>query len=144
MYAIRSYYGRVTRWAYDDAGRPIARVLPEGQRETFAYNAAGELSEQTDFNGQLTRYGYDAAGREVLRHYASEGREVVTTYTLDGQVETLTDERGTTRYQYGDLGRLTRIDYPTGLFIEYGYDSLGRKVSLKTPERTISYRYDVV
>jgi YD repeat-containing protein len=47
--------GRETRWEFDSMGRETARILPGGERETKAYNAAGELIEHTDFRGRVTR-----------------------------------------------------------------------------------------
>ena len=38
---------------------------------------------------------------------------------------------GTVSYQYDQLGRLTRADYSDGSVIEYTYDAVGNRLSMK-------------
>lgn len=64
------------------------------------------------------------------------------TYTASGQIETVTDHRGTTRYEYDSEARLARRIDPDGTEISYGYDTLGRKTSVTVPSGTTTYTYD--
>ena len=46
----------VTSWVYDELNRVSSRTLPEGQSETFSYNAVGNMLTKIDFNGDTTSY----------------------------------------------------------------------------------------
>ena len=134
---------RTTTWGYDDAGRVISRSLPEGQQETFSYDNASNRTGHIDFNGASHTFGFDSLNRETTATYA-DGIVVTTTYTDTGQVETVTDDRGTTRFAYDERERLTRITYPTGRTIDYGYDDAGNRTSLTTANQALTYTFDVL
>jgi YD repeat-containing protein len=91
--------GRITRWQYDAMGREIARTLPGGQRETKAYNAAGELTAHTDFNGDTTRYRYTAGGYLEHTDYPNDA-DVSFQYNGAGE---RTPGAGRSRHQHHQL-----------------------------------------
>ncbi len=134
---------RTTTWGYDDAGRVISRTLPAGQRETYSYDSAGNRTGHVDFNGQSHTFAYDSLNRETTATYA-DGIVVTTTYTDTGQVDTITDDRGTTDFDYDERERLTRITYPTGRTIDYQYDAAGNRTSLTTTNQALTYTFDVL
>lgn len=134
---------RTTTWGYDDARRVISRTLPEGQRETYSYDDAGNRTGHVDFNGASHTFAYDSLNRETTATYA-DGIVVTTTYTDTGQVDTITDDRGTTNFDYDERERLTRITYPTGRTIDYGYDDAGNRTSLTTTNQALTYTFDVL
>ncbi len=68
--------------------------------------AHAELASHTSFKGEVTSYTYDVMGREIKRVHA-DGQQVLTTYTATGQVATVTDSRGTTRYTHDVRDRVT-------------------------------------
>ena len=50
---------------------------------------------------------------------------------------------GTFSWQYDVLNRLTRETYPTGDYIEYAYNTAGRRATLRGPDGSIqTYSYD--
>ncbi|HEY9621936.1 MAG TPA: putative Ig domain-containing protein [Crinalium sp.] len=137
-----------TKYEYDKAGRRIAVVLPLGQRSTMTYDAVGNLKTSTDFNGEITRYSYDAQNRLVLKDYEDDA-DVGYTYTLNGQVATITDGRGVTTYRYDERDRLISRTDPEQILIgtdrgtiEYSYDVAGNRTSVTTPRGTVNYTYD--
>ena len=134
---------RTTAWGYDNAGRVTSRTLPEGQQETFGYDNASNRTGHIDFNGASHTFGFDNLNRETTATYA-DGIVVTTTYTDTGQVETVTDDRGTTSFAYDERERLTRITYPTGRTIDYGYDDAGNRTSLTTANQALTYTFDVL
>jgi RHS repeat-associated protein len=79
----------VTKFAYDDFGRRISRQLPEGQTETWAYEAPsasshGRLVKHVDFKGQSTRYVYDNSaqhGGRVLEEWRYEAGQSASSDT---------------------------------------------------------------
>lgn len=109
---------------YDVLGRKIAMSDPDKGDWTYAYNAFGELVEQTDGRGQRSELAYDRNGRMTSRtDYAGNGTSVL----------------GTTNWAYdahnGSVhpGKLIWIDhasYAKGVLEPYQqlnlYDDLGR------------------
>jgi YD repeat-containing protein len=99
----------------------IARTLPGGQRETKAYNAAGELIALTDFNGDATRYRYTAAGYLEQIDYPNDA-DVSYQYNGAGERTQVQDGRGTSTTRYDLRGRMIRSVDADGGIIEYQYD----------------------
>jgi YD repeat-containing protein len=124
-----------------------AVVLPSGMRSLSTYDAVGNLQSMTDFNGEITRYVYDAQNRLVLKDFEDDA-DVSYTYTLNGQVNTITDGRGVTTYGYDERDRLSSQKDPTGPYtsdsysLEYTYDLAGNRTSVETPSGTVSYTFD--
>jgi RHS repeat-associated protein len=133
--------GRVTRWEYDAMGRETARILPEGQRETKRYNAAGELVESTDFNGESTRYGYDGAGRVERIDYPTD-TDVAFRHNAAGLRISVTDARGDSTTAFDSRGRVVRSRDADGGAIEYSYDAAGNLLSRASPSQSLVYVYD--
>ncbi len=132
--------GNTTRWAYDNASRVIKRTLPNGEAESFEYDAVGNRTAHTDFAGRRTSYAYDAANR--LINTIAPDRTVTTSYTASGNVASLRDGRGLTQYQYDALDRLPRQDNSDGSYLAYAYDANGNRSQLSTPAGTVNYAYD--
>ena len=84
----------------------------------YTYDAAGQLTSETDPAGNVTQYEYDALGRvtNIIEAdpdgAAGPQTNPVTTYTYDaaGQVTAVTDPLGNvTRYLYDNLGRQVTV-----------------------------------
>jgi RHS repeat-associated protein len=133
--------GRVTRWEYDSMGREIARVLPEGQRESKSWNAAGELDSSTDFNGQITRYHYDVTGRLASIDYPHDA-DVSFTYNAAGERTAVLDGRGSSTVSYDARGRVLQSLDADGGAIEYQYDAAGNLLARISPSQSLVYAYD--
>ncbi|MEU7804519.1 LamG-like jellyroll fold domain-containing protein [Micromonospora arborensis] len=102
----------------------------------------GRSASATD-NTYRTSYTYHSSGQ--IASLTSPGGNVVrTTYTSGGEAAvgggsppaalpaTVTDARNkVTTYAYYANGDLARVTEPTGLVTEYGYDAIGRQVSVK-------------
>ena len=130
-----------TVFEYDLAGRKTARILPGGQRETFAYDGANRLIEHVDFNGETTTRAYNEVGRETLVSY-EDGTSVATTYGGEGQRLTVTDDRGETAYAYDLRNRLLRVTSPDGTVVSYTYNDASKQASVTSPAGTTVYAYD--
>jgi len=106
-------------FTYDNLGRlikrdmPLRGTLPAGQtRDTFfAYDNFGAMTEAR-FDSATGAYGvffsYDALGRLTQEQNTVSGR----TWNIG--------------YQYDAAGRRSRLTYPDGAFVTYGYDTLSR------------------
>jgi len=132
---------RVTKYEYDDAGCRVAVVLPGGERASTTYDELGNIASYTDFNGETTQYEYDADNRLVVKDL-EEDIDVEYTYTEDGQVATIKDSRGTTEFEYDELGYLLWRKDPDGKVISYEYDEIGNITKVETPAGVVAYEYD--
>ncbi|MDT3395061.1 RHS repeat-associated core domain-containing protein [Streptomyces sp. B1866] len=119
------------RFALDPAGR-VTEVTAEGWQETYAYDAAGNLTTATwpashpgqeatgprAYTGTAVtraggvRYEHDAAGRITLR-----------------QRTRLSRKPDTWRYEWDAEDRLTAVTTPDGTRWHYRYDPLGRRTA---------------
>jgi YD repeat-containing protein len=109
--------GRITRFEYDSEGRQTARILPLGQREEMAYNAAGELVEKRTFDGEVIAMSYDLAGRPD--DISLPDRTRTFAYTPSGQVREIVEGSDTWRLDYDARDRLIRAQDSAGRVIEY-------------------------
>ena len=133
--------GRITRWSFDAAGRPLTRTLPDGQTEAFSYDLGGNLTRHVDFNGEATQYAYDSLGRLTLTLYP-DGSSLALTYSADGQVASTTDALGTTTWSYDLAGRPLKKTLPDDRFIGWAYDADGRITERSSPAGTVRYTFD--
>jgi len=84
----------------------------------------GRLTAQTNTNGEIISYGYDGVGNITLIETPTQS--ISKTYTKRNELESVTDEKGTTTYTYDALGRQTKVSYPNGITTHYTYDSRNR------------------
>ncbi|WP_367347172.1 RHS repeat-associated core domain-containing protein [Stenotrophomonas bentonitica] len=123
-----------TDHAYDAAGLRIATIRNDGSEVRYAYDGAGRLV-QASAEGQVQTFSYDACagGKDRLCAATSPGLISTFAYAGDGRLLERRDaiqaadgvSEGLTRYGYDGIGRLARIDYPSGATADYGYSALG-------------------
>ncbi|MBH1626068.1 RHS repeat protein [Stenotrophomonas maltophilia] len=97
-----------------------AQALPQSTwefgklKQTFAYDALGNISQVADGNGNVTKLLDYKRGMPRRILYA-DGTAVSATIDDNGWVLSRTDEIGaTTGYSYDSMGRLELIHYPAG------------------------------
>src|SRR5690606_40846191 len=86
----------------------------DGSVSLFRYNGAGDLIEQVnlDKNGVIQdsfTYAYDAKGN----------------------ITSVTSSAGTTTYAYDALEQLIKETRPDGTVIEYSYEAVGNRLTMK-------------
>ncbi|WP_386067933.1 putative Ig domain-containing protein [Tahibacter sp. UC22_41] len=140
--------GRITRWRYDNAGRVLTRTLPLLQQESFVYDTLGRKISSTDFRGRTTNYTYQANTDWLATiDYATQA-DVSLSYTTGGELDTVTDGNGTTRYERDSRGRLTTVTWPlrpgtvVAPSVSYQYDAVGNRTKLTTQNQIIDYTFD--
>ncbi|ELS01946.1 RHS repeat-associated core domain protein [Xenococcus sp. PCC 7305] len=136
--------GNIINFTYDDLNQVATNTLPLGQIATTTYDAVGNIATTNDFNGVVTTYTYDERDRLIARSYSDRTPTETFTYTLTGELETVTDNRGTTTHEYDERDRLISRTEPDGRKIEYTYDAAGNILTLSTDSGVTEYTYDVL
>ena len=141
----------VTRYTRNALGDLLQLESPDTGTTTFTYDAAGRLETQTDARGVTVTFGHDALRRPTSVSYPTPSLNV--TYGYDsadgcptgenfalGQLTSMTDSSGSTRWCYDQLGRLTRKVQITGsrtFTTAYGYDAQGRLATQTLPSGAV-------
>jgi RHS repeat-associated protein len=120
-----------TNYEYDILGRRVSTILPLSQRSTSSYDFVGNVKTTTDFNGNTTTYQYDEQNRLIEQDFTHDPT-VKMTYTVDGQIATITDGRGITNFSYDVQNRLLSRTDIDGSQISYTYDLAGNRTSVST------------
>lgn len=153
---------------YDDAGRRITTMNPDGGETSFGYNAFGDIIERIDADGVVTTMAYDDNGNllsevvdnrgyyyeynihnEVSKEYDKSGRSsrntVIYGYNKRGdQVSAEDDDRVMTSWQYDGVGNITAASLEDISSI-YTYDYMGNVLSETDGNGgVIGYKYDVM
>src|SRR6266540_4175430 len=110
--------GKVTRYAYDGAGRQIRTTLPDNTYSTVTYDLAGQV---------VATASYDSAGAQLATQSSM--------YDANGNATAVTDARGTTTtYTYDATGLLTSEVQPISgsdsITTTFGYDVGGNRTRL--------------
>ncbi|SPF46817.1 hypothetical protein SBA4_3570016 [Candidatus Sulfopaludibacter sp. SbA4] len=123
-YDLTTTSGKATTYAYDAFGNLSSETDALGRQTTYTYDTLGRKTSMTASGGGTTNYTYDALGR--LKTAAEPlGRTTNYQYDANGDKISETDANGnTTTYQYDALNRLAQTTYPT------------------TPATTMLYSYD--
>jgi RHS repeat-associated protein len=154
---------------YDLRGRLISLTQGQGvdaRDTTFNYNTQGFLDSITDVLGRSQSYSYDPAGR-VTQQTLPDGRVILFTYDANGNVTSITPPSKpshsfshtpvdlesqyippaagiatpSTQYAYNLDKQLTKITRPDGQAVDFGYDTGGRLSTITIPNGTLSYAY---
>jgi RHS repeat-associated protein len=143
--------GVVTRREWDDRGLCIAIIDSNGGRITFSYDRDGNVERERNDRGYAIEWRYDAAGRVVSRR-DSLGNEVYL--ERDGLGRTLRTTQGeqsngpSTVFAYDAQGRVTQVRLPDDTCESLAYDefnNLIRKERGRFGDEPLSvevYRYD--
>jgi YD repeat-containing protein len=115
--------GQVTTYAYDALNRVTSITFHDGSKQTYAYdqgtNGIGRLTGITELDPAL------AVKAQIAYAYEAHGRVASETRTIAGIAYV-------TSYSYDPSGRLSGLTYPSGRTVSYGFDALGRILSVST------------
>lgn len=156
--------GKTRSWEYDVLGRKIQYTDEANKTESYTYDAGSNLVSKTRADGSVvgyvydTRnlltnvdypgtesdlaYVYDALGRKVSEQ---KGTESATTYAYDalGQLTSRGPPNSKVSYEYDVLGNTTKLTYPSGRVVNYGFDDASQLTNLTDAALgTVSYGYD--
>lgn len=144
--AVTDPKGLNTVYETDAFGQVRKETSPDRGVTTYTYDAAGNLKTRTDARGRKLIYSYDALNRLTK---VDRPTGIDNTFTWDqgihgvGRLTGMTDESGSTVWTYNIYGELTgkrqthqdglvrtvahtylngqrtRLDYPSGAYVEY-------------------------
>ena len=134
--------GNITSYQYDDKSRLVRITNAAGYESVNKYNGRGNLMAVVDYAGVSTNYKYDECDR--ITQIKVRGKTIGITYNGINQIETVTDENGTTRYLYDSMNLLMSERKPDGAKLSYEYDSAGRQTRLTSPYGAVSNTYDIL
>ena len=141
---------------YDQRGRQVLHISFEGVHTESIYDdITGRMTEIRFFddatsyangNGtpeEVRSYHYDSQGRQYEARHLISGvltRTETKSYNDEGQVETITNDEGTIRYEYDEFGRQAEVEFGGDAnSLEnrtvYTYDDLGRLETVTAIER---------
>ena len=142
---VRDDAGDVKSFAYDEQGRIIRQIKPDGSfiafgyetgsdgkdrtaytinengaKETFSYDIENRRTTYVDHDGVTSVYAYDEKGRTVREIYA-DGKTVSYTYNADGTLASRESLGKRTTYQYDAAGHRVLARYDDGSSERWSY-----------------------
>lgn len=132
----------VTAYAYDPFDRLTTTTYPDSSTELYAYDAAGNLAAKGSRAGTLITNSYDALSRRTQRTY-SDGSAITYNYDVRGLLSSATDLNGALTFAYDSRGRLVNSTNTFGHRVAYEYDACGNRSKLVYPDGSfVTYGYD--
>ncbi|MEU0586502.1 LamG-like jellyroll fold domain-containing protein [Streptomyces sp. NPDC006132] len=122
--------GGVTRYAWTPTGLQLSATDPTGARTEATYDELGrQLTATTverypDLQNLISRYRWDDAGNQTASTTPG-GITTTAAYNAAGEVDSVTNPAGTTRFRHDGLGRRTETVDATNRRTTTTYDALG-------------------
>ena len=137
----------MTEWEYDAYGRLIRETAPDGYETYHTYDEAHDLVCGRDSEGRETLFQYDAEHNLLCRkEKITDGQYRETHYTCDekGQCASIRDALGnvTLRQYDKNSAHPIRILTPKGEETDYGYDIVGRRMSIENAYGAVEMSYN--
>lgn len=124
-----------TEYSYDDLGRQLTAKKNDGQVISTTWDKLDRIVTRSS-NGTVENFYYDegAYGKGRLTRSTDASGQTTLTYTAAGELlsrgVTIAGQSYTTTWAYNAVGRVIRMDYPTGVSVGYTYDNYGRLSSV--------------
>lgn len=139
---IQDPLGQTTRYVFSPShASPTGSVsqvyLPDGVRQEIAYDSEKRLAAMTDGAGKTTRYEY--GGFDLLTGLIRpDGQKLTFNYDKLTRLNGVTNALGETyRYTRDLAGQVIAETDFTGRTIQYQYDSVGRRIWARYPDRRV-------
>jgi RHS repeat-associated protein len=155
--------GNRTAFEYSKWNRPVRSELPDGSRESYAYDEQGRLLSIRNTSEPIVEIAYDGHhnptefrygdGRTVRFQYTDEGLLIQAVnddvavsyeYNEDASIACERHDGREVRAEYDAGNRLTRLTYTGGATVRYFYDRDGRVTGFTDwngGEHSITYKH---
>ncbi|MCM0593810.1 MAG: CARDB domain-containing protein [Gloeotrichia echinulata DEX184] len=142
--SVRDQRGNPLNYSYDSQGNLQQITYADGSKETFSYDATGNVTVAVNRRNQNISYTYNSDGL-LTRKYFADGTSATYTYDSRGNLLTAIDSDSSVTYTYDSLDRLTKVSYGADRFLEFTYDSAGRRSRMVDKDGfTTNYSYDTL
>jgi len=129
LISITDALGRVTKTDRDRLGKITKVTLPDKSTIEVTYDRLGNPTSIKDHFG-TSFYTYDKLGRLIVQ-IDPEGNRTEWTYNKRGQVLSITNALGDTKYlNYNLLGQLIKVTDFDGHSITHAYNEKGQRISV--------------
>ena len=133
--------GAGTSYTYDILGRLVSETTSSNGMVKYGYNEINVRKLVMNARGQRGEYTIDVMGK--ITDYSCPEGTVSYTYDANGNVLTVTDQNGTVTRTYDKLNRVLTYADTFGKTIKYEYDEVGNLTKLTYPDNTaVVYTYD--
>lgn len=117
--------GVTTRYGWTVEGLPAWREQPDGSREQWTYNPAGNTEEYRSLTGDVTSFTYTHFNLPTSRT-GRDGARYRFAYDTELRLTSVTNPQGLDwNYEYDDAGRLTAETDFNGRRVTYTPDAVG-------------------
>jgi RHS repeat-associated protein len=128
MTAVVDALNERSTFTRDALGR-VTQFSRGGLSKTFAYDAVGNLTSQTDFNNATISYSYDALNRLTGVTYPNSTTASYT-YNKLSRLLTATNAEGTVSFNYDSMGRVSATTDVFGTITNFAYDAAGNRTQI--------------
>ncbi len=126
--------GKTRQYHFDENGKVVKEVDPEGGITKRLYDSYGHLCSETSPGGQTTYYRYDGLGN-ITRITDPLNHSTRIRYNSQGLPALITDALGNHwQRRYNQQGLLTETRDPMGNTWRYDYNERGQLETLTDPE----------
>ena len=117
----------IVKLEYDEEGR-ISQMTKRGEKPTkYAYDDQDRIVEVTVGDYPSTKYEYDNDSMRPAKIINSLGETMEFSYGHDKQIVSFKNaNKAVQKFNYDNLGRITRRNYPMDMWIAWKYDDFGR------------------
>lgn len=143
-------------YGYDEYGSLVSSTANNKNILRYLYRAsddAGNIYETEDKSDRIygagSRLEKSKVDTKELRNVFQGGKDSLVTkgtefeYDAEGNLIRKTEAGGNVwQYEYYGNGMLSKVTCPDGSEVTFKYDSLGRRIEKKTPEKTIKFVWD--
>ena len=118
QYCFHGILDDVRVYNHELTAKEVGDIYDSTLRRTYAYDAAGNLTEKIDRDNRVTTYTYNAVNEQVQEDWLDgDGQSIHTTktyYDAAGQVVGISDPDANYQYSYDALGRIIQARMAPG------------------------------
>jgi RHS repeat-associated protein len=119
-----------TQIFYDQIGRKVKEIDPDGGATEYSYDAAGNVISMKNPRGFVTTFEYDKLNRQVTERDPAGGTQT-TQYDVVGRITKVTDKNGNANsYEYDATNNIVKSTAANGAVSQFTYDKQGNVLSL--------------
>ena len=133
-------------WSLAYAGALVAQAEgPGGWRQSYEYDANGNLLQQERTCDGVTTYTYNESDKPIATRWPG-GYESTLSYNVQNQLSVYTTVTGgEIRHRYHPMGEVAEIEQADGTVKRYAYNGVGRTTESVDPAGIVTpYEYDAL